>query len=104
MKRRPPPEDCPICGEEVPRSVQACPKCGACYESGWADVTADGLDLPEWAYEDDAEKVVRPRFRPRKPRSTATNPLWRWVALGLLVALFGYFYKWIYAALSARWF
>ena len=42
------PEECPVCGEEVPRSSLACQSCGADHNSGWridADIR-DGLDLP----------------------------------------------------------
>ena len=41
------------------------------------------LDLPDWAYDDDDEKIVRPRGRqPRAPGSRMW--LWRWVAGGLI--------------------
>jgi hypothetical protein len=84
MKHRKPPEVCPVCGEDVPPKSVACPDCGADYESGWKDDDTNygALDLPDWAYEDDEEKVVRPKFH--RPSRTGMNPLWRWVALGLL--------------------
>lgn len=102
MKYRPPPEVCPVCGEGVPPKSRACPDCGACYESGWREGQADGLDLPDWAYEDEDEKVVRPNLRRRGARD-GMNPLWRWVALGMVLALFWYFWEWIYRVVTARW-
>ena len=42
------PEECPVCGEDVPRGALACPECGADERSGWReDAVADGLDLPD---------------------------------------------------------
>ena len=87
MKPRRPPKVCPVCGEDVPPKARACPDCGACHESGWKlDEEPDysALDLPDWAYEDDDEKIVRPLGR--KPRAPGSRMgLWRWVAGGLIV-------------------
>ncbi len=87
MKPRRPPKVCPVCGEDVPPKARACPDCGACHESGWKlDDEPDygALDLPDWAYEDDDEKIVRPLGR--KPRAPGSRMgLWRWVAGGLIV-------------------
>ncbi len=56
MKRRPPPEVCPVCGEDVPRNAAACRECGADYRSGWReDADLDGLgieDEDDFDYED----------------------------------------------------
>ena len=87
MKPRRPPEVCPVCGEDVPPKARACPECGACHESGWKlDHEPDyaALDLPDWAYEDDTEKIVRPFSR--RPRPAGSRAwLWRSVAAGLLL-------------------
>ena len=87
MKPRRPPKVCPVCGEDVPPKARACPECGACHESGWKldeDPDYGALDLPDWAYEDDDEKIVRPLGR--KPRAPGSRMgLWRWVAGGLIV-------------------
>jgi hypothetical protein len=47
--KRPPPQVCPSCGVDVPRTAQACPECGADHQTGWNEDQAvyDGLDLPE---------------------------------------------------------
>jgi hypothetical protein len=57
MKKKPDsPENCPVCGEDVPRNARACPGCGADEKSGWNPDAhiQDGLDLPdqEFNYED----------------------------------------------------
>ena len=43
------PEECPVCGEDVPRGALACPECGADERSGWREDAGatDGLDLPD---------------------------------------------------------
>jgi hypothetical protein len=54
---RPPPAECAVCGDAIPRAARACPGCGADERTGWRDSDAtryDGLDLPDSAYEDDA--------------------------------------------------
>ena len=98
MKHRKPPVVCPVCGEDVPPKSVACPDCGADYESGWKDDGTDygALDLPDWAYEDDEEKVVRPKFR--RPSRAGMNPLWRWVALGLIM-----WWLWWYTKYTLNW-
>ena len=89
------PDVCPVCGEDVHRNAKACPQCGACHESGWNEISYDGLDLPDYAYEDDEEKVVRPKFRPRKaPERKGLHPGWRIVALVLVVLMFLGVWKW----------
>jgi hypothetical protein len=76
-----PPEECPVCGEAVPRGARACPGCGADERSGWDEEATryDGLDLPDEAYVDENEAKSQPR--PALDRG--------WIALGvlLLVAL-----------------
>lgn len=44
-----PPDNCPVCGEAVPRRAKACPGCGADERSGWDEAATlyDGLDLPD---------------------------------------------------------
>ena len=87
MKPRRPPAVCPVCGEDVPPQAKACPECGACHASGWKledESDYGGLDLPDWAYEDGAEKIVRPfTRRPRTPGSRLW--LWRCVAAALIL-------------------
>jgi predicted nucleic acid-binding Zn ribbon protein len=68
MKRRPAPEICPVCGEDVPRNALACPECGADYNSGWKDDAAvyDALDLPDDSF-DDGEFINEESQGSRKP-------------------------------------
>ena len=88
MKWRRPPENCPVCGVEVPRKARSCGECGACHESGWkleGGVDYGALDLPDWAYEDEEEKIVRPARMGGRRRWVGV-PLWawRWVGGGLI--------------------
>lgn len=59
---RPPPETCPACGADVPRTARACPECGSDYETGWNEeaTAADGLDLPDSEF--DYDDFVRREF------------------------------------------
>ena len=91
MKQKRTPEVCPVCDEDVPRNAKACPKCGACHESGWKEeaddegddeIDYDALDLPDEAYEGDEE---REEARRRQGERQAIRPFWRWVALLVLV-------------------
>lgn len=91
MKRRMPPEVCPVCGEDVPPKALACPECGSCHNTGWkedADVY-DGLDLPDGDF--DYDDFVRKEFSggTRRPHIPA---IW-WVTgvVLLLVLLAGWF-------------
>ncbi len=88
--RRPAPELCPVCGEDVPREALACPECGADHNSGWRENadTYNGVDLPEpeFNYED----FVRQEFRSQaKPAGIKT--IWWIVGIALIVALVLYF-------------
>ena len=72
VPRRRTPEECPVCGAQVPRGAQACPNCGADERSGWnEDATRyDGLDLPEQAFEDESTLSGRsPNGRGRRAAS-----------------------------------
>ena len=82
MKRRPPPERCPVCDAQVPRNAAACPDCGSCYESGWRtedeeDDTEEEFDYDRW--------LAREEGREQAPEQL--NPLWKWAALAVLLAL-----------------
>lgn len=99
------PENCPVCGEDVPRNAKACRGCGACHESGWNELSNiyDGLDLPDYSYDDEEEKVARPKFRQRPTSSrTGLRLGWRIVAFVLVVLMFLGVWKWI-AAQFAGW-
>ena len=98
-RNRPNPEVCPVCGEDVPRNAKACPECGACHESGWNELSNiyDGVDIPDYGYDDDQQKIARPKFRPRNsPARKGLHPGWRIVALVLMIAMFATFWKWFY--------
>jgi hypothetical protein len=98
------PEVCPVCDWEVPANAKACPNCGACHESGWNDdddgsaseeIDYDALDLPDTAYEDPEDAKATKR---RQVSKQALSPVWRIVAVVLLIALFWSVWKWLAAA------
>lgn len=96
MKRRRPPEVCPVCDADVPPNSKACPNCGACYESGWKDddddesreeIDYDVLDLPDEVLD---EEELRAK---RKREINRIIPIrWRWIALILVAIWLLYFF------------
>src|SRR5687767_4682226 len=80
MRQRPPPAECPACGEDVPPNAKACPGCGACYRSGWSD------DLGDEEAEFDYEEFVAREFEGREPKRK-NNALWWITGVILLLSL-----------------
>ncbi len=80
MKPRRSPEECPVCGAEVPPNARACPSCGADERTGWDEelTRTDGLDLPG----EEPEEVA-----PQRKRVNGI-PLFWWVVGLVLLALF----------------
>lgn len=73
-----PPDECAVCGAQIPPHARACPECGADERTGWRESSLyDGLDLPEEAWEDEERPTPPPR------RGVA----WYWVLTGCLVLL-----------------
>ena len=88
--RLPTPKVCPVCGEDVPRDVLACPECGADHYSGWREGadTYDGVDLPEHDFNYD--DFVKQEFGSQtKPAGLKT--IWWIVGIALVVACVLYF-------------
>lgn len=80
-----PPEVCPVCGEDVPRSALACPECGADHNSGWREDAGvyDGVDVDDEPF--DYDEFVENEFGAgRKPARVKT--IWWLTALALLIA------------------
>lgn len=77
------PDECPVCGADVPRNARSCPGCGADERSGWNadDTRHDGLDLPDSAFDDDATPR---RARPARAQSNLLRTL---VGLALLALM-----------------
>jgi hypothetical protein len=88
--RLPTPEVCPVCGEDLPRDVLACPQCGADHNSGWREDadTYDGLDLPEpdFKYDDFVKQEFGSQAKP-----AGLKTIWWIVGIALLAALVLYF-------------
>jgi hypothetical protein len=84
------PQVCPVCGEDLPRNVLACPECGADHNSGWKEDsnTYDGTNLP--AHDFNYDEFVQREFESQvKPAGLKT--IWWIVAIVLVVALVLYF-------------
>ncbi len=68
MFKKPAPQTCPVCGEDVPRKALACPECGADHNSGWREDAGiyDGMDLPDenFDYDEFVQKELQPAVRP----------------------------------------
>lgn len=97
-KRKPAPETCPVCGEDVPRNALACPECGADHESGWRE-EAGSIDalgagpVDDFDYEELAEREFGGQTRQVKPPGIAW--FW-WLVAALLVGAL--LYGWLGAA------
>lgn len=88
-----PTEECPNCNAYVPRRAKACPECGADAETGWNDRAAAqrlGVSEPEddsFDYEEFTESEFgKPSQRPR-------NWFWAIVAMGLILVLLGWYWR-----------
>ena len=85
-KPKTPPDICPICGAEVPRTAKSCPECGADHDTGWSEEAyASGLDLPgddDFDYDEFTKKEfgTKPEIKPRHLH-------WFWWLVGLLMVL-----------------
>ena len=77
------PEECPVCGEEVPRGALACPACGADHNSGWKEdaESYDGLGLPDDGF--NYEEFVEQEFG-SSPKPAGIKTLW-WVTAILVI-------------------
>lgn len=91
MKDRPPPEVCPVCGEDVPRNAKACPECGSCHKCGWSEEGSvyDGTDITDHGYEDNEKFdydgwLAREEGRARPP--DGLHPAWKWVIVVVVIA------------------
>lgn len=70
------PENCAVCGAEIPPASKACPECGADERTGWREQSIyDGLDLPD---EDDSEASS-------KRSHSGVKVAWQMVGVVLLV-------------------
>jgi len=90
----PTPEECPICGEDVPSGALACPECGADHNSGWREEAKSyaGSGLPEAEF--DYDEFVRQEFSSGPKPSTIKLGWW---ITAILLAVF-FFVAWFHAA------
>ena len=75
------PEVCPNCGADVPPNAKACPRCGACEETGWSDAARSShLGLPDEDFSYD--EFVKNEFgKPHLRHGTR----WFWCVIGVLL-------------------
>lgn len=80
-----PPDNCPVCGADVPENARACPECGADEQTGWSEKARyDQLGIPDDSF--DYDKFVEQEFGGRKRARRRFGWLWAAVALLLLLA------------------
>jgi hypothetical protein len=84
-----PPEICPNCGADVPRTARACPGCGADENSGWQEdagqATAAELGVPDEDF--DYEEFTQREFGPAKPKPHGLHWIWWLAGIALLAAI-----------------
>jgi hypothetical protein len=84
-----PPETCPHCGADVPRTAKACPGCGADESTGWAEdaqqATAADLGLPneDFNYND----FMNQEYGRSSPKPHGLHWVWWLAGIGLLAAV-----------------
>lgn len=84
---RPPPENCPICGADVPRNARACPECGADESTGWSEeAETHHLDLPDDNFDYD-EFTKREFGGESKVKPHGMRWLWWIIAFALVIGL-----------------
>ena len=81
------PENCPICGADVPSGAKACPECGADAQTGWSEEAyASSLNLPDESF--DYDDFVKRELEPKKsPVPRGIRWFW-WVAAIAVLAAF----------------
>jgi len=76
-----PPDNCPVCGADVPPRSRACPECGADDKTGWSEkARCDELGIPDDSF--DYDKFVAEEFGGKQPRR---KHQWLWFAAAILV-------------------
>jgi len=81
----PAPENCPICGADVPKNAKVCPECGADEKFGWSEESrTDHLDLPDENF--DYEDFARREFG-KQPVPPGIHWFWWVTAIFVLIAL-----------------
>lgn len=80
------PEVCPNCGADVPQNARACPKCGACEETGWSEqAAASDLGLPDEDF--DYEEYVKREFAEKKAVPRGISRFWWVIAVAVVIAM-----------------
>jgi hypothetical protein len=81
------PENCPICGADVPARSKACPECGADEHTGWSEEAyASSLNLPDESFDYD-DFVKRELTSKKSPLPRGIKWFW-WVVAVAVAAVF----------------
>ena len=89
-----PPENCPVCGADVPRTALACSGRGADHNSGWDDeaIGLDGVDLPGENF--DYDQFVEREFG-GKVKPAGQKTVWWIVGIIVLIVVCAlFFFSW----------
>jgi uncharacterized membrane protein YvbJ len=85
------PETCPNCGADIPKRAKACPECGSCEATGWAeDSKSDGLNLPDDEFDYDA--YVKNEFGAKRLIPRGIQAFWWGVAIVLVILLLAFLF------------
>jgi predicted nucleic acid-binding Zn ribbon protein len=84
MERTMTPDQCPVCGAEVPTGARACPECGSDEKTGWSDrARYDEIGVPDdesFSY----DEFVKREFGGEKPKRKNQTV---WIVAAILVLL-----------------
>jgi len=84
------PDECSNCGADVPRKAKACPECGACDNTGWANEAGyESANLKEQEFDYD-DFVVREFGDGGRPRAKKLHFIWVLVAVFLILFFLAY--------------
>jgi len=84
----PAPDNCPICGTDLPKDAKVCPGCGADEKFGWSEKSqTDHLDLPDENF--DYDDFVKREFG-KQPVPHGIHWFW-WVTAIFLLIVFLWF-------------
>jgi len=86
------PDECSNCGTDLSSKVRACPECGACPDTGWAEEAQyESTRLPEEEFNYD--DFVQREFW-EGGRQAGKRLHWLWIGVAVLLILFFLTHAW----------